>query len=114
VARRRLTALGTTFTFTLNTPATVHFDFAHRATGRSVNGRCVAETKRNRRRRRCARNVFDGGFQRTGHAGLNSLACQGGFVSGVIGLGPHTAYVTAVNVSGHSATKTLQFTVAAS
>jgi hypothetical protein len=73
----------------------------------------VRQTKHNRHRRRCKLNVFDGGFLWTGHPGVNILNFQGRLTHGLLRVGTHTAYVTAVNGSGQSRTLTLRFTVVA-
>ena len=69
--------VGTTFAFTLNEAASVRLTITHEATGRRVNGRCAAETKRNRHRPACRRVVTLGALTRTGQAGLNTLSFKG-------------------------------------
>ena len=49
--------VGTTFSFNLNAPASVTLAFRQKVGGRMVGKRCVAQTRRNRGKRRCRRTV---------------------------------------------------------
>ena len=49
--------MGTTFSFTLDQAAMRRFVFAQQLGGRSVKGRCVAQTKTNRRKHACKRTI---------------------------------------------------------
>jgi hypothetical protein len=69
--------LGTTFSFTLNEPATVSFSFTQRVLGRRVKGRCVAAKPTNVGKPRCKRTVNAGSFTLPGHAGLDKVRFQG-------------------------------------
>jgi hypothetical protein len=69
--------VGTTFSFTLNERATVRFAFTQLVGGRKLGGRCVAQTKANRRKAACRRPVTRGALSFTGHAGTNKVAFQG-------------------------------------
>jgi hypothetical protein len=51
--KHKLPPLGTTFSFTLNEQASVSFTFTQQVGGRKVNGRCVAQSKKNRRKHAC-------------------------------------------------------------
>ena len=69
--------VGTTFSFSLNEPATLSFVFTQRVAGRRVNGRCVAVAHGNAGKPRCKRTVNVGSFGLAGHAGLNKVRFQG-------------------------------------
>jgi hypothetical protein len=69
--------IGTTFSFTLNEPASASFVFTHRAPGRRVKGRCVAVTPGNAGKAKCRRTVGVGSFSLAGHPGLNKVSFQG-------------------------------------
>lgn len=76
-ARRRRTAVGTTFSFALSESARYVLTFSRTTTGRRSKGRCVAQTKRNRRNRACVRIVAAGSLGLGGHAGSNRVSFQG-------------------------------------
>jgi len=69
--------VGTTFSFSLNEPASVNLTFTHSVSGRRVAGRCVAPAHRNAGRPRCRRTLAVGSFAVPGHAGLDSVRFQG-------------------------------------
>ncbi len=69
--------VGTTFSFTLNERASVSFTFTQRVGGRTVNGKCVAQTKKNGHRHACKRTVTRGTMTFTGHPGTNKVTFQG-------------------------------------
>jgi hypothetical protein len=69
--------VGTTFSFSLNEPASVNLTFSQRVSGRRVSGRCVAPGHRNASRPRCKRTLVVGSFALPGHAGLDSVGFQG-------------------------------------
>lgn len=69
--------VGTTFSFTLNEPATASFAFTRGAPGRRVRGRCVAVTPGNASKAKCKRTVSAGSFSLAGHPGLNKVSFQG-------------------------------------
>jgi hypothetical protein len=105
--------VGTVFAFSLNEPATVGFAFTQPVSGRKVGGRCVAQTKANRRKRSCKRAVTRAAMSFSGHQGLNKVAFQGR-VSGskTLGLGTYTLVITATNIAGQrSSPKQLTFTI---
>jgi hypothetical protein len=55
VVKKKRPPIGTAFSFTLNERATVTLSFTQRSGGRKVHGKCVAQTKKNRRKPRCTR-----------------------------------------------------------
>jgi hypothetical protein len=105
--------VGTTFTFALNEQARVGFAFTQRVGGRKVNGRCLAQTRKNRHRHACKRTVIRGTLSFTGHSGTNRVSFQGR-ISRTKKLKPgrYTLIITATNTAGQrSSPKTLRFTI---
>jgi hypothetical protein len=105
--------LGTTFSFTLNEQASVSFAFTQQLGGRKVNGKCVAQTNKNRRKRACNRAVTRGTLSFTGHAGTNKVFFQGRTSrTKKLKPGSYTLVITATNGTGqHSSPKRLSFTI---
>ena len=77
ITRRHKLPVGTRFSFTLNEPAAVSFTFTRTASGRAVNHRCVATTRRNVHRRRCRRTVVGGTLAFAGHSSANAVRFDG-------------------------------------
>ena len=77
ISRRHKLPVGTRFRFTLNEPAAVSFAFTQTASGRTVNHRCVAPTRRNVRRPRCRRTVVGGTLAFSGHSSANAVRFDG-------------------------------------
>lgn len=75
--RNRRLPVGTTFTFALNVDAPVRFTFSRRTTGRRSGGKCVRQTRSNRRARACTRTIRAGAITRTGKAGRNAVRFRG-------------------------------------
>jgi Galactose oxidase, central domain/Kelch motif len=113
ITRKRKPPVGTTFSLTLNEPASVSFAFTQKLGGRKVKGRCVAQTKANRRNHACERTVTRGTLAFTGHAGTNKVAFQGRISrSKKLRLGTYTLIITATNTAGQRSTpKQLTFTI---
>jgi hypothetical protein len=113
ISRTRRVPVGTTFSFALNQPARVTFAFTQRARGRKVKGRCVAQTRRNRRRSSCRRTVTRGTFSFAAHTGSNIVVFQGRLSRARRLLpGAYTLLITAVGGAGQrSATSRLAFTI---
>ncbi len=111
--KRKLPPLGTTFSFTLNELASVRFAFTQRVGGRKVNGKCVAQTKKNRHKRACKRTVTQGLLTFAGHDGTNKVSFQGRIShSKKLRPGIYTLVITATNAAGQrSAAKQLSFTI---
>jgi hypothetical protein len=80
--------------------------------GRKVGKKCVAPSRKNRRRHHCTRTVTAGKLTFAGHAGTNKV-----FFDGVISKhaklkpGSYSLHLTASAAGGHSATSTLHFTI---
>jgi hypothetical protein len=104
--------VGTTFSFKLDRPAQVTFAFTQAARGRKVGRRCVAQTHRNRHKRRCTRTVVRGTLSFAAHAGTNRVRFQG-LISRRKKLKPgsYKLLVTASAAGKRSHTGTLSFTI---
>jgi hypothetical protein len=109
---RRKLPIGTTFSFRLDRAAQVTFAFTKAARGRKVAKRCVAQTHKNRHKRRCTRTVVAGALSLAAHAGLNKVRFQG-VISGRKKLKPgnYQLLVTASASGKRSRTGTLSFTI---
>jgi hypothetical protein len=105
--------VGTTFSFTLNERASASFAFTQREGGRRVNGRCVSQTKSNRRMPGCTRTVTRATLSFAGHAGVNAVSFQGRTSrSRKLQLGAYTLVITASNAAHqHSSPRRLSFTI---
>ena len=104
--------VGTTFSFLLNETATASFSFTQQLIGRTVRGRCVAETSKNRHGRSCKRKVTAGALSFTAQAGTNKIAFQGRISrSKRLKPGFYTLKIRATNSAGVSNTKQLTFTI---
>jgi uncharacterized repeat protein (TIGR01451 family) len=111
-AKRKAPPVGTTFAFTLNTPAHVSLAFTQSVAGRRAQGKCVAQTPKNRRLRACRHTVTSGTLALTGHGGANKVAFQGRISrSQKLRPGRYTVLITATNTAGRSATRALSFTI---
>lgn len=108
--------VGTTFSFTLNTPAQVTLTFTGSAKGRKSKGKrgkCVAQTKRNQHNRACKRTIAAGTITFSNAAtGTDSISFDGK-IPGHRKLKPgrYSVTIEGSNSSGHSTTSTLHFTV---
>ncbi len=105
--------VGTKFSFTLNERADVTFTFTQIAHGRKVTGRCVTQTKRNRRRHPCKQTMLRGRLSFPGLAGHNAVHFQGR-ISRATRLRPgrYELTMTARNAAGRTAQpKVLKFVI---
>jgi hypothetical protein len=102
--------VGTTFRFTLSEAARVQFAFAWLLPGRKAkDGKCVAQTKRNRSHKACTRTVPTGSLSFSAGAGPHQLFFQGRLTrTRKLKLGRYTLTITATNAAGQHATKTLK------
>jgi hypothetical protein len=104
--------IGTTFQFTLNEAATVQFAFAKVLHGRKVNGKCVAQTRRNRRHKACERSVPSGSLSFSAGVGPHKLFFQGRLTrTKTLKPGTYALTITATNANGQQATSTLSFAI---
>ncbi len=69
--------VGTTFSFSLNEPATATFTFTQVVAGRRAHGRCVRSNPGNSHKPRCKRTLTVGSFAISGKAGMNKVRFQG-------------------------------------
>jgi hypothetical protein len=107
--------IGTTFSFTLNQPATVSLAFTQRVRGRKIKHRCLAQTRKNRHQPRCTRTVSVGRLSITAHAGANKLFFKGRIShSKKLSPGRYTLVIIARTSNKSSTPKKLSFTIVAS
>ena len=109
---RRKIPVGTTFSFKLDRAAQVTFKFTHGVAGRKSGKRCVAQSPRNKHKRRCKRTVTGGTLTFAAHAGTNKVRFQG-LISRRKKLKPgaYKLLVTATATGKRSRTGTLSFTI---
>jgi hypothetical protein len=91
------TAVGTTFTVTLNEPAAYTLSFQKTLSGRrGKSGVCVAQTKKNKRRARCTYTEDVGMLTASGHSATNTVTFDGVLTTGTkLGPGSYTVTATA-------------------
>jgi len=113
----RQRVMGTTFSFTLNQPATIRLAFTRQASGRAVGVKdhreCIARSKHNPQRLRCVHTVNAAGLSLKARSGADKIAFAGR-VSPTHKLRPgtYTTTVTATNARGErSAPESLRFTI---
>lgn len=81
--------------YTLNIPATVEITLGKRVPGRSVSGKCVRPTNRNRRHRKCLLLLkVSGSLKQTGTAGSNSRTWNGKIGARNVRSGTYTLIAT--------------------
>ncbi len=111
--KRRILALGTSFSFDLNEASSVTFTFEQVLSGRRVRKTCLAQTRRNRHERRCTRTLYAGTLTFSADAGTNTVRFEGLLSRGRrLALGGYTLQVTASARGEHSTAQTLHFTIA--
>jgi hypothetical protein len=100
-ARRRTTTrkTGAKVSYTLNEPAAVRFTVQQtqpgRKTGKGKKARCVPQTKKNRKAKKCTRVVtLRGSFAQNGKAGANSFRFTGRLAGKKLPPGRYTLVVT--------------------
>jgi hypothetical protein len=105
--------LGTRFAFTLNTRARVSPVFKETLPGRRAGKKCVAQTNRNKQKHACTRTVKAGTLSFTNvAAGKRKIAFQGRLKNGKkLRPGHYTMVITAANVSGHTSSRAIGFTI---
>ncbi len=110
-AKVRRPPLGTTFSFTLNVAASVKFTFTQKVSGRKVNGKCVAQGAKNRRKPSCKRTLTPMAFSVNARAGARKLSFQGFAGRRKLAPGPYMVTLVATNAGLSSAPKSLSFTI---
>jgi hypothetical protein len=105
--------VGTTFSFSLNEPATVTFTFTQSVPGRRAHGSCVAPSHGNAHRPRCKRTVLVGSFGASGSTGLHKVRFQGRLSSAkALKPGTYAVSITARDAHGLKAvSRSLPFTI---
>lgn len=105
--------VGTGFSFALNEAARASLSFESKLTGRKVSGKCVAQSRRNARKKACTRLLPRGQLSFAAHSGLNKIAFDGRLSAGVrLAPGSYELALTVVNAAGASASaKSLSFTI---
>ncbi|MGD0455839.1 MAG: hypothetical protein ABSB69_19815 [Solirubrobacteraceae bacterium] len=69
--------MGSTFSFALNEQATGNLTFTRSSPGRKVGGKCLAQSKANRKKARCTRTITAGTLTFTEHEGTNRVYFDG-------------------------------------
>jgi Carboxypeptidase regulatory-like domain len=112
-SRKTKAPVGTTFSVVLNQPARVSFAFTQAVGGRKVKGKCVAQTRANRRKPGCKRTLTQGTLSFVGHSGVNKVVFQGRISrSKWLPLGAYTLRITALSSIGQRAGPSLlNFTI---
>ncbi len=96
--------------YTLSEPATVRFGLTKKRPGRRLGRKCVAPTRRNRTKSRCARFVAVGhAFGGPGRAGANRVTLPN---LRRLGPGEYRLTLTATDEAGNEATQTTRFAIA--
>jgi hypothetical protein len=109
--RKSWPAIGTTFSFVLNEPATVELIFVKHVHGYEISDECVIET-RGRHGRPCIRTISKGSLSTAGKAGENAVSFDGHTSrSHKLGPGNYTLKIKATNAAGQSETNNLSFTI---
>jgi hypothetical protein len=113
-AEARKPPVGTAFTLTLSTAATVEITIVRNAPGLRSGPRCVGATQKlkHHHAKRCTRTITDGTLTR-GHesAGVDQIAFSGRIGHVPMGPGSYKARLAATNSTGRSNQVTLPFTV---
>ena len=107
---RKRPPFGTTFTYKLDTAATVRFDFTQPAMGRRVRGECVTKDNRNKNKPACTR--MRGSLTFDGHTGVNTVRFKG-WLSRTTKLTPggYTLVITATTPGVGTTSQKLKFTI---
>ena len=110
--RKRRPPVGTTFSFALDVPARVRLAFTQKQGGRRVAGRCVARSRKNRRKPACTRVVTRGALSFAGHAGRNAVAFSGRLSrSRRLKPGRYTLVIVATKAGLRSSPRRLRFEI---
>jgi hypothetical protein len=105
--------VGTTFSFVLNTTATLKLSFAEQLKGRKVKHKCEAPSKRNAHDHSCKLSQGVGSLTLSGHAGTDKVSFQGRLSKHKkLKAGTYTLTISATNASGKSRSRSVTFTIA--
>jgi alpha-tubulin suppressor-like RCC1 family protein len=103
---------GTTFSYTLNEPATLSLAFTQKHPGRILAHRCQTPTKTNRNKPPCTRTLTIATLTATGHAGPNHLPFKGHIPHAKrLRSGTYTLVITAHAFVSTPRPRTLTFTI---
>jgi sugar lactone lactonase YvrE len=104
--------IGTTFRYTLSEQAQVQFAFTQLLPGRRANGRCVAQTRRNKHKPRCTRTILRGALGFAAAPGTHKLRFAGRISKHKkLKPGRYRLSITATDSFGQVGTATLTFTI---
>ncbi len=104
--------VGTSFSFSLDVPARVTVTITQTTNGRRVKGRCVAQTRTNRKSPGCKLTRTKGSLSVNGKAGKNTISFKGTVSGRKLTTGSYTATVVATSSTGHrSRSQSLNFTI---
>jgi hypothetical protein len=111
--KQKMPPVGTTFTFTLNTDATVKLAFTELTSGRKQHGKCVKQTKHNAHARKCTRSTSKGSLKLPAAQGADTITFQGRVSkSKKLKPGNYKVTFTATNSTGTSNSRSIKFTIA--
>jgi trimeric autotransporter adhesin len=104
---------GTTLTLRLSEPARVKFEVLVKGKGRKVGKRCVKQTKKNRKRRRCTRlTLKKPAFTRSAPAGRSKVKWSGRLGRKALKRGSYQLRATPTDAAGNTGKpRTLNFTI---
>jgi len=103
--------LGTTFSFTLSTAASVKLTFTRAVAGRRVKGKCKPRNASNKRKPLCKRTISPLAFSVSAKAGARKLSFQGSAGGAKLSPGTYTVTLVASNAGLSSIPKSLSFTI---
>jgi hypothetical protein len=110
--RKSRPPVGTTFSFALDVPARVSFAFTQKLPGRRVAGRCVARSRKNRRKPACTRVATKGALSFAGHAARNAISFSGRLSrSKRLKPGRYTLVIVASKAGLRSSPRSLRFKI---
>lgn len=92
---------GTAFKFALSEPGAVAITIARQIPGRRSGKRCVAPTRKLRKKKACKRYKTVGTLKRTGAAGANKVAFTGKLGKRALGVGRYRATIVATDAAGN-------------
>lgn len=105
--------VGTTFSFTLSTPAALKLIFTQSANGRRVGKRCAAPSHANRNKRACHRTITSGTVSfASARAGTVKITFQGRLSRHKkLRPGRYEVAIVATNATGRTTSRALTFTI---
>jgi hypothetical protein len=111
-AKSKRAPVGTRFRYSVSEKATATFKIERVASGRRSGKRCVAQTRKNRKARRCTRYLKRGTLTRKAQKGANSLAFSGRIGRKALATGSYRVTLTARDAARNvSRARTLKFKI---